>query len=1242
MASIKEMMGMDAETLRTLGLEAGLSFEPGLSKSKMVRQLEAHQASGWMETNSQLLHASAEGGFDHMQGFSGYEEQSISDAARVAQALSGAGYTETFHHIMGGGRAHQVDAVHGYMQKLGVSADDVWMHLPKANPNIQPQSFNMMKGYLNNHWNDYQDVMPPLAGHYAGDIMGEYSTNKGHVGDSYEFLASMYLNKAAYNNPNAYEKDASIVATRLASAMGNQFLEVGYGAANGAKVGYHSILPQLGSDVVHGVQYPREPLNAAGLPLGSTGSAIGNRSQYSLVASLLGRPEGSDEASAAIRGEVSSAMKSLAGSYKGGGEYGMNPYRHETSEHDLLLDSATRYVSVEDARSGYANLDDTSYNRANIQAVIQNSYDRMDATATQAPSGVADPGLRMPRRSEIGSAWSADLNAPTSWNSAQARRESIAIANLDAESAGPAERDPIQFHNMEQGSQAWHEFRSDYTITGSTVGSYLGNNKYTSPIKELSDKIGISEKKFSEDNRDLARGHRLEPIARKRVAQQYGFDITEAGAITNDNYPDMMYSPDGLIGDNAIWEHKAPRKFYDLSEHPDYVDQMQLGMMLSGRDKALFTQTVGSESRSQWIDRDEQWFEKNQNKLQSILGRADAGRQFVAENAGLDDKALINGARAAMTGDGIWGFKTNKSDDYYTGGKRGMSRYSAAAGTGGDPFIARAYEGFDPYDSSGNMSGLHSGASASDKGNYVPGALGGADSSMALAVKEGILSARDEVKRAQAGGAAAQLGFDGADDGMIPDADFDDAGMSGRSGRRGRFGSGSGFGGGNGGGGGRNPPRGWMDDFGDSLYGGLRSGNLRGVSNGTLDAIESIPVAGGILRGTIGAVQIGAEAITSLSNYRGIAEDAGMNSGVAYDSMSQGLEMLGLNSNQANAANQSVHSAFNRMSNGDPSAAVQMSVATRGLLTLADVRASGGDPVRLAEIFRSKAQERGWSQSRIAGAAEMAGLDGFARVPSRSDETVSQAHRLVEARSGEDVSASNSEWEIANRSRALSSTDYSIPRYSYQMLGDVGVGMGNSMTQAAAVGERAYRGASDLAEFTRRFESNGEDFDAHGNPLTSSSGAKYSMQVLPSTARDPGYGIKPAANDSPEEYNRVGREKLDAMMKRYSGDWRKASAAYTDGEGTVDKAVKEHGNDWLNFMPSQAQKRVSDLERAGFTGGNANSFREAGSNGVSIGTLNVNVVANVNGKSATANANVAGQSASHTINVGNGAVSQRR
>jgi hypothetical protein len=83
-------------------------------------------------------------------------------------------------------------------------------------------------------------------------------------------------------------------------------------------------------------------------------------------------------------------------------------------------------------------------------------------------------------------------------------------------------------------------------------------------------------------------------------------------------------------------------------------------------------------------------------------------------------------------------------------------------------------------------------------------------------------------------------------------------------------------------------------------------------------------------------------------------------------------------------------------------------------------------------------------------------------------------------------------------------------------------------------------------------ESRGKRFDAKGNVLTSKKGAQGAAQVMPRTSRDPGFGVRPARDDSHEENVRVGKEYLDAMLRKYK-DVDVALAAYNWGPGNVNK-----------------------------------------------------------------------------------------
>lgn len=117
-----------------------------------------------------------------------------------------------------------------------------------------------------------------------------------------------------------------------------------------------------------------------------------------------------------------------------------------------------------------------------------------------------------------------------------------------------------------------------------------------------------------------------------------------------------------------------------------------------------------------------------------------------------------------------------------------------------------------------------------------------------------------------------------------------------------------------------------------------------------------------------------------------------------------------------------------------------------------------------------------------------------------------------------------------------------------------------------------------LTNIVMGIESAGRRYDASGKliegPATKYGTAKGEMQVLDGTNRDPGYGVKPAADDGPEERARVGRDYLAAMVREYDGDVSKALAAYNWGPGNLDKAVKEHGPNWLQNAPQETRSYV--------------------------------------------------------------------
>jgi soluble lytic murein transglycosylase-like protein len=120
-------------------------------------------------------------------------------------------------------------------------------------------------------------------------------------------------------------------------------------------------------------------------------------------------------------------------------------------------------------------------------------------------------------------------------------------------------------------------------------------------------------------------------------------------------------------------------------------------------------------------------------------------------------------------------------------------------------------------------------------------------------------------------------------------------------------------------------------------------------------------------------------------------------------------------------------------------------------------------------------------------------------------------------------------------------------------------------------------------------ESGGRRYDKNGNLLTSSKGAQGEMQVMPATARDPGFGIKPAQSDDPNELRRVGDEYASVLLRRYR-DPKLAMIAYNMGPGATDKWLASGADP--RRLPKETQGYISGVSLA--KGGEVRHFANEG------------------------------------------------
>jgi hypothetical protein len=106
-------------------------------------------------------------------------------------------------------------------------------------------------------------------------------------------------------------------------------------------------------------------------------------------------------------------------------------------------------------------------------------------------------------------------------------------------------------------------------------------------------------------------------------------------------------------------------------------------------------------------------------------------------------------------------------------------------------------------------------------------------------------------------------------------------------------------------------------------------------------------------------------------------------------------------------------------------------------------------------------------------------------------------------------------------------------------------------------------------------ESLGKRYGKSGELLTSPKGAKGEMQVMPGTITDPGFGVRPAKDNSPDEIARVGRDYAAVMLKRYNNDPTVAAIAYNWGPGNADRWLKSGAN--FNALPKETSNYVSRI-----------------------------------------------------------------
>lgn len=116
-----------------------------------------------------------------------------------------------------------------------------------------------------------------------------------------------------------------------------------------------------------------------------------------------------------------------------------------------------------------------------------------------------------------------------------------------------------------------------------------------------------------------------------------------------------------------------------------------------------------------------------------------------------------------------------------------------------------------------------------------------------------------------------------------------------------------------------------------------------------------------------------------------------------------------------------------------------------------------------------------------------------------------------------------------------------------------------------------YKPSDALLDSLIQQESGGDPFAV--NPR---SGAQGLVQVMPETAKNPGFGVSPLGDPfDPVDSRRFASDYLGALLQKYNGNQRHALAAYNWGTGNVDEWLQRGGDE--TRLPAETQDYITKI-----------------------------------------------------------------
>ena len=160
-------------------------------------------------------------------------------------------------------------------------------------------------------------------------------------------------------------------------------------------------------------------------------------------------------------------------------------------------------------------------------------------------------------------------------------------------------------HDLEQGSDAWHQFRANH-FGASEAAAAMGISPYMTRTELLTMKKSGIAKEFSDfvQSRVLDKGHKIEALARPIVEARIGEDLYPLTCSRGN----LSASCDGLTIDDSIgFECKQySKELFEsvcngiVPEH--HLPQVQQCLYVTGASKWIFTVSDGTEENTRSVD----------------------------------------------------------------------------------------------------------------------------------------------------------------------------------------------------------------------------------------------------------------------------------------------------------------------------------------------------------------------------------------------------------------------------------------------------------------------------------------------------------------------------------------------------------------------------------------------------------------------------------------------------------------